>query len=170
MWIWKNWKFDQMINIVRLQLFLWNGFACISWYFNDSKTELIHCEGDLCIARGKIPRIGWEIRVDTGSKASFDKRSGQERWDNDRPWGRERDRPPLVSSESSCCARARSAKKYFARYPRRGHVTRKRAWIEAQPLFDGVQFRQREDSNISIVRKWKIDLFNLSFSTWKNNE
>lgn len=49
--------------------------------------------------------------------------------------------------------RSRSAKKYFARYPRRGHVTRKRAWIEAQPLFDGVQFRQREDSDISIVQK-----------------
>lgn len=82
-----------------------DGFASISWYFNDSKTGPIHCEGSRVLRverfRESDGRYGY---ADTGSKASFDKRSGQERWDNERSRG-ERDRPPSFRIESSCCAR-----------------------------------------------------------------
>lgn len=81
------------------------GFASISWYFNDSKTGPIHCEGNVLSVERFRESDGRYGYADTGSKASFDKRSGQERWDNERG---EREREigtPLVSSESSCCAR-----------------------------------------------------------------
>lgn len=100
-----NWK--NLIKYIRttfcIQCETNGGFASISWYFNDSKTGPIHCEGNRVLSVERF-RTGDTDTPIQEAKHRLINEAGK----NDEITSVEREREigtPLVSSESSCCAR-----------------------------------------------------------------